>query len=98
VNVGAGEPDHEPGDADRTWPCTVDPDTVGGLVFAGADDAAPTTALAADATGPACPALLVPVTNTTNVEPTSFATSVYVVAVCPASDTQLAPPLSQRCH
>ena len=54
--------------------------------------------VAAEGTGPAEPELLLPVTVTTIVEPTSAVTSVYVEEAAPRIGLQFAPPVSQRNH
>ena len=75
-------------------PCAGDPEIVGGDVFTGAPA---TTALAADDAAVE-PTLLVAITTTTSVEPTSAAASVYDDCVAPTTPTQLPPTASQRCH
>jgi hypothetical protein len=57
-----------------------------------------TTAIAAELTGPAEPAVFVAVTATAIVEPTSAVTSVYVDAVCPPIGEQEFPEPLQRSH
>jgi hypothetical protein len=67
VNAGAGKPDHTPSEAVNVSPCTADPDTAGGAVFAGASA---TTAVGEDPADEE-PALFAPDTTTFTVEPTS---------------------------
>ena len=67
-------------------------------MFDGALVAACTTAVAAELTGPAEPALFDPVTPTTSVDPTSAPTTVYVEPVAPPIGTQDPPELSHRDH
>ena len=75
------------------------PEIDGGVEFAGGVAAgAWTTAVAAELTGPAEPAVFDAVTATTIVDPTSAATSVYVDPVCPAIALHELPELSQRNH
>ena len=63
-----------------SWPSFAEPEIVGTAVFAGASAA--TIPVAAETAEPV-PALLVAVTETTSVEPTSAGVAVYVDAVAP---------------
>ena len=64
-------PDQLPGEAVNVCPSTSEPLIVGGELFDGGLVAGCTTAVAAEGTGPAEPELLLAVTVTTIVEPTS---------------------------
>ena len=68
-------PDHVPGDPVKTCPAVAVPETVGALVFTGADAAELMVAVGAD-TAVADPAPFDPVTATRTVAPTSAATNV----------------------
>ena len=73
----------------------------GSAVFAGGDAGAEGAgATTADAllVAEAEPPLFDAVTFTRSVRPTSSTPSVYVAAVAPPIEAQLAPPLSQRRH
>ena len=87
-------PDHVPVDAVSVCPCCARPEIAGGAVFAGGTAA--TTAVGAEVAR--VEMSLVAVTTTTNVEPTSAETSVYVADVAPATSAQEAPVASQRRH
>ena len=69
-------PDQLPGEAVNVCPSTNEPLIVGGELFAGGLVAGCTTPVAVEGTGPAEPELLLPVTATTIVEPTSALTRV----------------------
>ena len=64
-------PDQLPGEAVNVCPSTAEPLIVGGELFDGGLVAGCTTAVAFEGTGPAEPELLLAVTVTTIVEPTS---------------------------
>ena len=64
-----------PGEAVNSCPSTGEPLIVGGELFAGGLVAGCTTAVAFEETGPAEPELLLALTATTMVEPTSAVTS-----------------------
>jgi hypothetical protein len=70
----------------------------GGVEFAGATGAGCTTAVAAELTGPAEPAVFVAVTAIAIVDPTSAVASVYVELVCPPIGAHALPELLQRSH
>jgi hypothetical protein len=78
-------------------PLTALPDTTGGDVLAGGAGAETTTGVAAES-AELDETVLVAVTRTRIVEPTSTATSVYDDSVAPGMSTQPAPPVSQRRH
>ena len=81
-----------------SWPATADPKIDGGDEFAGALVAAWTTAVAAELTGPAEPAVFVAETASAIVDPMSGVSSRYVEAVTPKIETHDPPELSQRSH
>ena len=87
-----------PGEAVNICPSTGEPLIVGGELFDGGLVAGCTTPVAAEKTGPAEPELLLALTATTIVEPTSADASRYVEEAAPRIGLQLAPLLSQRSH
>jgi len=93
----AAEPENVAAVAVSTWPTAAVPVIAGSVAFAGATTTAGTTAVAAEVPV-AVPALLVAVSTTRSVCPTSPATTAYVVPVWPATATQLAPAASHCCH
>ena len=68
------------------------------MLFDGGAVKACTTAVAAELTGPADPALFVAVTATTIVEPTSAVTNTYIEPLAPMIGPHEPPELSQRNH
>ena len=93
MNVGAGKPDHEPGEAVSWLPCEALPEIDGAPVFAGG---AVTRAVGADMADDGDPTPLVPVTVTLSVKPASEACGVYVDEVAPEiGAVQFAPLRSQ---
>src|SRR5919198_2087354 len=88
-------PLHAPGSAVSSSPSVALPDTVGGLVFAGA--LAATSAVGADRSL-ADPPPLVAVTSTRIVCPASGEATVYVRLVAPSISAQPLPSASQRSH
>jgi aminoglycoside phosphotransferase (APT) family kinase protein len=97
-NVGAGDPVQVPSAAVSVLPCTADPEIAGAAVLAAGVAGGPAiTAVGGDAAD-ADPALLVPVTTTSTVEPTSELPSTYVEEVAPEIAEQCAPLASQSSH
>ena len=86
-----------PAAAVNTCPACAVPEIDGGELFTGGAGAAATTAVCAEPAEPE-PAVLVALTLTRAVEPTSAELSVYVWVAAPTMSTQLAPALSQRRH
>jgi hypothetical protein len=88
-------PVHVPSVVVRVCPFTALPETTGTDMLTGAAEA--TTAVAAESADVDA-VEFVAVTRTRIVDPTSPATSVYVVPVAPAMSAQPAPPVPQRLH
>src|SRR5215211_2458205 len=95
ANVSGGVPDHAPLSAVNVCSSCAVPPIVGNAVLTGAAPA--TTAVAAEV-ALLEPAVLLAVTATRRVRPTSALVSAYVVLVAPAMSVHPLPALSQRRH
>ena len=97
MNVGAGDPSSVPGDAVNVCPSIGVPLIVGEPCSQAGWWPAATTLVGLEA-AVALPELLLPVTWTTIVEPTSAVTSVYVELVASPMSGSWRRCVSQRCH